>query len=37
NNIANRLLGQQVDFPSFEEDSLWGKIRNLGRNLFSKE
>lgn len=37
NNIAIRLSGQQVDFPNFEEDSWWGKIRNLGRNLFSKQ
>lgn len=35
NNVSRRLLGEQVDFPTFEEDSFWDKFRNLGRSLFS--
>jgi septum site-determining protein MinD len=34
NNIARRILGEQVDFPTFEEISFWNKVKSLGRNLF---
>ncbi len=34
NNIARRLNGEEIDFPTFQEDSFWSKLRNLGRNLF---
>ncbi|MEN6349389.1 MAG: septum site-determining protein MinD, partial [Syntrophomonas sp.] len=30
NNIAQRLTGKEVDFPSFEDTSFWTKLRNLG-------
>lgn len=36
NNIARRLSGQKVDFPSFEDTTFWSRLRNLGRNLFTK-
>lgn len=34
NNIALRLTGKEVEFPSFEEESLWNKLKSLGRNIF---
>jgi len=34
NNIARRILGEKVDFPTFADVSLWTRIKNLGRNLF---
>lgn len=35
NNIARRITGEQVEFPTFEEDSFWNRLKGLGRNLFS--
>ena len=35
NNIARRILGEQVEFPTFEENSFWDRLKGLGRNLFS--
>lgn len=36
NNIAQRLVGKQVEFPTFSEDeSFWSKIKSLGRNLWA--
>lgn len=34
NNIAARLTGEEIEFLTFEENTFWDKIRNLGRNLF---
>lgn len=35
-NIAQRLVGQEIDFPDFtESDSVWSKLRSLGRNLWA--
>jgi len=33
-NIARRILGERVDFPTFEDVSFWTRVKNLGRNLF---
>lgn len=36
NNIARRLLGEQIEFPSYQEsESVWGKIKSLGRSLWA--
>ena len=29
NNIAHRTLGEQVEFPTFEDMSLWTRIKNM--------
>ncbi len=29
NNIARRTLGEQIDFPTFEDMSLWTRIKNM--------
>jgi septum site-determining protein MinD len=34
NNIAKRIKGEKVDFPSFEDVSFWSRIKSLGRNFF---
>lgn len=35
-NVALRLIGQYVDFPSFNDnESVWSKIKSLGRNLWA--
>lgn len=35
-NIARRVAGEEVDFPNFtENESVWAKLKNLGRNLWS--
>ncbi|HWP97669.1 MAG TPA: septum site-determining protein MinD [Syntrophomonadaceae bacterium] len=36
NNIAKRLLGEEVEFPNFQEnDTFWTRIKHLGRNLWT--
>jgi septum site-determining protein MinD len=35
NNIARRIIGEEVEFPTFQDDSFWDRLRGLGRNLFS--
>lgn len=35
NNIALRTLGEQVDYPTFEDISFWTRIKSLGRNMFT--
>ncbi len=34
NNIALRLSGEEVEFPTFEEESVWHKLKLLSRNFF---
>lgn len=35
-NISRRLAGEEVDFPDFNEnESVWTKLKSLGRNLWS--
>lgn len=34
NNIAHRIRGEEVEFPTFEDMSFWTRIKSLGRNLF---
>ena len=34
NNIALRLSGQEVDFPNFEEESVWHKLKMFSRSFF---
>ncbi len=35
NNIASRLLGQDVEFLNFmDNDSFWNRVKSIGRNFF---
>ena len=36
-NISRRLLGEDVEFPNFEDSSFWDRFKLLGRNLFSSK
>lgn len=36
NNIARRLLGEEVEFPNYQEnETFWSRIKHLGRNLWT--
>ncbi|MDD3853885.1 MAG: septum site-determining protein MinD [Syntrophomonadaceae bacterium] len=37
NNISRRLLGEDVEFPNYEDSSFWDRFKLLGRNLFSSK
>lgn len=33
--VAHRITGEEVAFPPLETESFWGRLRHLGRGLFS--